>query len=266
MIETDYETFLRGTAGRYTVLGTVLVWCSSPTLCGVVMWDAPRAEDTVPLLHILDQYPHQMASAFDIVLDSREVSRVDPGALAHLFGWLVARRTHLAQRLRLQANVIREGPVAFTLTGLLPLADWPIPSRFFTDPVDAFRATAGEEGPEFAREVDRIVQRHRGVARELLVTREMLSRSLDATIEEVSRALATSPRSLQRILRRHGTSFRDEVTDARFVRAQELLASTDEKIASVAARVGTSERALTTLFRKKAGTTPAEWRRGRRGA
>lgn len=264
MIETDYDTFLNGTVGRYTVVGTVFVWCRSPTLCGAFMWGEPDEDDTRAVLKIFDQYPHQMASAFDIVLDSRGVTRVDSTALSALFEWLRARQRHLAGRLRLQANVIREGPIAFMLTGLLPLTRWPIPYRFYTDPAAAFRDVVGEPGVALAAEVEAIAERHRGVTREVRVTRDMLARRLDVTIDEVSRHLATSPRSLQRVLRRHGTSFREEVTHARFVRAQALLASGDDKVAAVGARVGISERALTSLFRKKTGMSPAQWRRAQR--
>jgi len=74
-----------------------------------------------------------------------------------------------------------------------------------------------------------------------------------------------SPRSLQRVLGRHGTSFHDEVVAVRLSRAQGLLRSGDLKLAEIGARVGISERALGLLFRAKTGLTPAEWRKQQRG-
>jgi AraC-like DNA-binding protein len=258
MIETDYDTFLDSTVGRYTVTGSSFVWCASKELCGAFLWGEPSEDETERILRIFDAYPEHMAARFDIVLDTRGVVGVDPSGLKRLFGWLVAHRGALKKHLRVQANVIREGPIAFLLTGLLPVAAWPVPYQLYTQPIDAFRA-AHAEG--LASEVEAIADRLRGVSRELEITRAHLARDVDATIGEVSRALATSPRSLQRVLRKHGTSFHAELSTARLRRAQALLASGDDKVATISARVGISERALTLLFRDRTGMSPAAWRK-----
>jgi AraC-like DNA-binding protein len=261
MIETAYEPFLASTVGRYTVTGSSFVWCASPTLCGAFLWGEQTDAETRAILRIFDQYPHQMASVFDMVLDTRGVARVDPGALSQLFSWLVARRGALASHLRMQANVIREGPIGFLLTGLLPVAQWTLPYRLHYEPIDAFRSVAGEAGVAWCAEVEAIAERVRGISRELRVTRELLEGRLDITVVEVSRVLGVSPRSLQRALTRHGTTFHGEVVSARLLRAQTLLRTGDHKVSAVAAGVGVSERALTLLFRAKTGLGPAEWRK-----
>jgi len=265
VIETAYDAFLEQTAGRYTVTGSSFVWCASPTLCGAFLWGEQTEAETHAILRIFDQYPRRMADTFDIVLDTRGVQSVNAAALAVLFSWLVARRADLARHLRLQSNVIREGPTGFLLTGLLPVARWPVPYKLSHDPVEAFRAVVGDDGTALAAEVEAIAESVRGVPRELRVTRELLERNLDATLEEASRALGVSSRSLQRTLSRHGTSFHGEVVTARFVRAQELLRAGDDKVAVLAQRVGVSERALTSMFRTKTGLSPAEWRKRQRG-
>ena len=120
MIESSYELFLRAPTDRYTVTGSSFVWCASRTLCGSVLWGRQSEAETGDILRIFDQYPLHMDGTFDIVLDSRGVNEVDPRSLHLLFSWLVARRAALAPRIRLQASVIREGPIGFLLTGLLP--------------------------------------------------------------------------------------------------------------------------------------------------
>ena len=261
MIETAYEAFLESTAGRYTITGSSFVWCASPTLCGAFLWGSQTERETRAILQIFDRYPRLMASSFDAVLDTRGVERVDPSALTQLFSWLVAHRASLASQLRQQANVIGEGPIGFLLTGLLPVARWTLPYRIHHDPVDAFRSVAGEEGLSLCAEVEAIAERLRGVSRELRITRERLRERLDVTVGDVSRALGTSPRSLQRVLRHHGTSFHAEVVSARLHRAQALLLEGDHKVAAIAAKVSIWERALTQLFRTKTGLSPAEWRK-----
>ncbi len=258
MIETDYDTFLGSTVGRYTVTGSSFVWCASRELCGAFLWGEPGDEETERILRIFDTYPIHMAERFDIVLDTRGVVQVDPTALSRLFAWLVEHRAGLKQRLRMQANVIREGPIAFLLTGLLPVAGWPVPYQLHHLPEPAFRALGAER---WSSEVEAIAERLRGSSRELEQTRAMLADDLDATIGAVSRSLGVSSRSLQRILRRHGTSFHAELTTARLRRAQVLLSSGDDKVATIAKRVGISERALALLFRDRTGMSPAAWRR-----
>jgi AraC-like DNA-binding protein len=261
LIETAYEPFLRATVGRFTITGSSFVWCASPTLCGAFLWGSQTEEETRTILRIFDQYPQQMASSFDIVLDTRGVDRIDPDALAQLFSWLVARRAMLVEHLRMQANVIREGPIGFLLTGLLPVARWTLPYRIHHEPLEAFRSVAGEAGPALCAEIEAIAERVRGVPTELRITRELLGARLDLDVAGVARALGISARSLQRVLRRHGTSFHAELATARFHRAQAFLRSGDHKIAVIAARVGVSERGLTLLFRARAGVSPAESRR-----
>ena len=261
MIESSYELVLRAPTGRFTITGSSFVWCASRTLCGSVLWGRQSEAETGDILRIFDQYPLHMDGSFDIVLDSRGVNEVDPRSLHLLFSWLVARRTALMPRIRLQASIIKEGPIGFLLTGLLPVVGKTHPYRLFTDPAEAFRAVHSETGAALCTEVDGITERVRGVPRELRVTRELLAKHLDTGFSEISAALAMSERSVQRVLSRHGTSFHGEVVIARFTLARELLRSTDAKLSEVCTRIGISERALTLLFRKQTGLTPAEWRK-----
>jgi AraC-like DNA-binding protein len=261
MRETPYERFLEATVGRYTVTGSSFVWCATRELCGACMWGEQTEEETRAILRIFDQYPLQMANTFAIVLDTRGVRRVNTDALAILFSWLLKNRTELAKHIRVQANVIRQGPVGYLLTGLLPVARWTLPYTVDFEAEAAFYSVAGEQGVALCTEVESITEGLRGVPRELRVTRSMLEDNLDTPIAEVGRRLGMSTRTLQRVLTRHGTSFHREVVSARFEAARRLLRTTDHKIATIATRVGISEGALTQLFRKKSGLSPTEWRK-----
>jgi AraC-like DNA-binding protein len=261
MIETPYETFLRSTPGRYAVTGSSFVWCASKKLCGAVMWGRQSEAETRRILHIFDQHETQMARSFSVVFDTRGVDHVEPQSLAVLVSWLSARRDSLRERITLQASVIRDGPIAFLLTGILPVVGRTHAYRLFTDPFEAFTAVTETDLGALCAEVEGITERLRGVPRELRALRALLAERIDVSFDEISRTLATSPRSLQRLLATHGTSFRDEVISARFALAQDALRSTDDKLAAVAARVGISERALTMMFKARTGMTPAEWRR-----
>ena len=265
MIQTSDETFLAAPAGRYCVLGTAVAWCASPSLGGLVLWARQSEAETRAILELVESCLRSMDPSFAVILDTRGVDLVDPEPLQILFSWMVAHLGDLAQRVRLQACVIREGPIGLLLTGLMPVTGQVQPYRIFTDAAQAFTVVAGDAGAALCAEIEGIALRARDVPREVLLTREILAACLDTPFDEVSRRLGMAPRSLQRALARHGTSFHNEVVAQRLARAQALLRSGDLKLGEIGARIGVSERALGLLFQAKTGLAPAEWRKRNRG-
>ncbi|MBT2471308.1 AraC family transcriptional regulator ligand-binding domain-containing protein [Streptomyces sp. ISL-66] len=82
------------------------------------------------------------------------------------------------------------------------------------------------------------------------------------TLSVVARRLAVSPRTLQRRLDEHGTTWSDEVDAVRRTHVARLLHSTDLGIDSIAAKSGYADaRALRRAVRRWYGTTPAALRR-----
>ncbi|MFJ4871538.1 helix-turn-helix domain-containing protein [Streptomyces sp. NPDC088757] len=78
----------------------------------------------------------------------------------------------------------------------------------------------------------------------------------------VARELAMSPRTLQRRLDDHGTTWTEEVDSVRRAAATRLLRDTDLSVAAVAARSGYADaRALRRAVHRWYGTTPAALRR-----
>jgi len=265
MIQTPYETFLAEPAGHFCVIGTSVAWCASPSLGGVILWARQSEAETRELLTLFEHSLRSMAPAFDVILDTRGVDAVDPVPLQILFAWMVAHLGDLARRVRLQACIIREGPIGLVLTGLMPVTGQVQPYRLFRDATEAFTVVAGQAGPALCAEVESIAAQVRDVPVEVRITRRLLEANLDTPFEEVSRRVGMSPRSLQRALGRSGTSFHNEVVAERLARAKALLRTGDLKLAEIGARVGISERALGLLFRARTGLTPAEWRRRDRG-
>jgi AraC-like DNA-binding protein len=244
--------------GRYASTASCVVWCASPSLTGWHIWGRPDENETEVLLRLMSAYP-KIGTPFSVVADTRGVELVNPTALPLLVSWVLQNRRELRRRVRLQANVIQRDAIGFLLLGIIASVAGAHPLRTFTEPREAFRAVASDDA--LCDEVEAIVARVRGVPHELLTLRSMLSADVDTHIRDAARALSLSTRSLQRMLERNGTSYRDEQTVARFARAQSLLRGGDRKISSVAARVGWSTRTLTTVFRAKTGLTPADWRK-----
>lgn len=257
------DQFLGDPVGRWVIASSSsVVFCAAPDLAGCVTWGRPTREETEVVLRTFDGVFHPaLASRVDVILNGRDIEGIDPDALRLLLDWLVARKARLASRVRLQFGVIADGLVGVTLAGILPVLGEHHEFRVVRDAREAFRALS-PAGDALCDEVEGIVATARGAPRELRELRELLrSRATEATLEVAARALALSERTLQRILKDHGTTFTSELRDARFAVAYERLVQSDEKVIAVAARVGLSENALTQLVREKTGVTPAELRK-----
>lgn len=87
------------------------------------------------------------------------------------------------------------------------------------------------------------------------------SLGLVASLDEVARALALSPRSLRRKLDQEGTSFRALVEEERRQLALQLLTGSDMKLDELAIHIGYTDTAsFTRAFRRWMGCSPGEYR------
>ena len=209
------------------------------------------------MLRVIRAYPELMKPTFDVIVDGRFVSAIDPEALLVVTGWLWRDGARLLESATV-ASVIREGPIGFLFAGLLPTIVNRGSFYVTSDAKVAFEKAGAHVG--LMREVDAILADARSVPREVQVVRSMLDESLTVTLEQASAALGISPRSLRRHLALQNTSFHEEVLSARLAKAQQLLLTTDLKISAVGAKLCISERAVTLLFRSKTGLSPIEWR------
>jgi AraC-like DNA-binding protein len=259
------EAFIADPTDRWIALGSSVVWCASPSLGGSATWGRPNASHVVDVIRCYEAlWSKALAERVDVILDARRTEGVDPDALATIVSWVLENRERIAKRIRVQIGVIPSGVHGITLAGILPALGETHAFRVERESIEAFRALAGADGDRLSEEVDALVREASGVSPELAALRDLVrERHASLTVEEAARALKSSTRSLQRILQTHGTSFQDEVRSARFERASELLRSTDDKVTTIAARVGITEGALTQLFRERTGSTPTEFRKNR---
>jgi AraC-like DNA-binding protein len=242
-----------------------VVWCESPELVGAVGWGRPSLQDANLGLEALNAFRHpRIARRFDVVFDARFLEAVDPAALGAVLAWFGEHRAELEARVRVHYSALDASPVGVALAGIVPIVSARYPFRVAPDPRVALRAVSSR-GDEIATELERIVEEARSAPYLVLQLRAALRREHAKTsIRAVARSLGSSVRALQRALRESGTSFRDELKQARFSAARDLLVSSDAKISAVARRVGLSEGRLVELVREKAHVTPAELRRSNR--
>jgi AraC-like DNA-binding protein len=161
-------------------------------------------------------------------------------------------------------SVVPTGVTGFALAGIAAMLDGLDSVRVLTSPLEGYRLLCSDEraGQALSDEVAAMVEAAASVPTFLANLRRSLQlRGGNIGLGAAARELSLSTRSLQRQLGDSGTSFRAEVLAARYRAACELLASSEEKMTGIAARLGITETALTRLMRARSGKTPAEYRR-----
>jgi AraC-like DNA-binding protein len=252
--------------GHFVLGPTHVVWCHSPSLCGSIHWGRLGEREAGELLQQLDLTIHPaFDGGLDFLMDARAIDWIDVSTLEIISEYARTRMELWNRRLRRHAMVVPPGMMGAVLAGLLPVLGPRFPLRFF-EGVDA--ALAWLDRPELTAVLDHMASVTSGVS-ELSPSLRLLRYHLDASmadtsIEHAAQALGTTPRSLQRELRRLGTRFSIELARARLRATCFQLQLSDDKIEVVARSVGLSASQLHVLFRQSVGQTPAEYRaRGR---
>ncbi len=267
-LATYEEMFRRGPVGRYAVGERFLIWCTQPTLCGLVLWGQPTVADMQRLAHVFDRGEGSgIAVPCDYVLDARRLDRVDGSVFADMVAVSTPRMTEIVRRVRRQALVL--GPAALpsaVVSGFYALVGARMQWRLVDDLAAALAWCEAPDPAAIAAELEGLVVEVLAGTAEVDRLRAWLrDGGLHATLDEAARALGVSARSLQRRLGAGGSSFRAELEQARLAAAQRLLLDTDHKVAAIAAEVGaSSESNFIAFFRRLTGHTPAAWRAARR--
>jgi AraC-like DNA-binding protein len=257
------EDFVADPVGRFSVGVTHVVWCASPSLCGTVHWGRPTAASAGELVRRLAFTGHAaLAGGCDGFIDAGAVEAFEWPAFAVLAELARERVPEWGRRLRRHAVVVPPGVVGAIVAGLLPLVGSTHPLRFFGVTAEALAWLARPELTAAIAELGPIVDEARGTAPLIRRLRDYLERLLpQANIVAAAQALAVSPRTLQRELTAHGTHFTAELMQARLRAARTLLETSDDKIESIAVRVGCgSSSRLSRLFSRFVGETPGRYR------
>jgi AraC-like DNA-binding protein len=257
--------FARDPIGHYFAGRSLLVWCHAPTLRGSVYWGAPDEHDVRALVATLEL--DRDGGVFDVVTDGRRLDVVAPSVFAVLERYIRSRMPHYSARFRRHAIVHPAGLVGTAMTGFYPMLGGNHPWQPFADAAAAFAWLDRSDAARAHADVEELVERVRGVPRVVQALRDWLAaHPRGADIDAAARALALSPRSLQRRLREAETSFRDELAETRVAVARQLLATSDDKLEAIADRLGYASRAhFSSLFQRATRETPGRFRARVRG-
>jgi AraC-like DNA-binding protein len=263
------ELVRQGSPSHYATGDNLMMWCTRPDLCGLVLWGRMSVAELRLLERVFDSAGADsgIATPCDFVLDARRLHGLDSDLYDALARAAVRRRVDIQRCVRRQAVLRSAGLIGGAVSGLYVGLDAAIEWRVFTELAPALVWLDEPDPGALAARLEQLVAEAVSGSTVLDRLREVLAISSpgSTSLDEVSRRVGVSRRSLQRALHARGTSYRGELYRARVAISQQLLLETDHKIAAIGDRLGFSTEAnFITFFRRTTGASPAEWRRRHR--
>jgi AraC-like DNA-binding protein len=258
MRRSTLDELARDPVGRYLAGDSFLHFCAAPGFWGVVLWGRPDHRDAMALGRSLMLGLAPPAEPHRTLFDASRLAGSDPAAFRAAERYLAHFAPALARHVERLALVRPSGMSGAVVAGAFEVLPKPFPVAVFDDPAAAC-AWLEVEGAALAAALYAEVI---GTPRLLPALRAFLDRHLSGvTIEEAARALALSPRSLQRRLAEAGTTFSEELADARVRAARRLLADGDAPLTAIAYDVGcASLQHFSALFRRRTQESPSAFR------
>lgn len=261
----DLDAFVAAPIGRYVAGQNWLYFYPSAHVSGFVLWGTLDAASLAPTTRITPRVHAGARKPHVALMDGRRVEKVEASAFELASRYVREHRAAIAEVITHLAVVYPDGLLGTIAAGFFQVIDPPYPVRVFSDPRSACE-WLGIAEMNLAAELDDLYAEVNGLPPLVRDVRAHLeSRRLDARIEDVAARLGTSPRTLQRRLAEHGTSFQAEIAAVRVRAAQRLLVDTDASVTEIAFAVGcASLHHFGSLFKKATGETPSRWREQRR--
>lgn len=257
------QAVLADPIGSYFAARSFAVWFQ-PRLAGAFVFGELHPADEPALATLL--VSPVLEPGYDLLCDCGTVEKFDERGFALLSAFLDSR-SDLLRLLRRFAFVRPAGLAGAGFAGLFYERVQPIlEAGLFADRSEALDWLGYDRRATERAEIEELVATVYAVPVVVRRLREfMVAKMAATTLGEAASALAMSERSLQRELAAAATSFRDETTRVRVRLAESLLATSDEKIESIARRLGfASVPAFTTMFGRAVGESPHEFRERRR--
>jgi AraC-like DNA-binding protein len=259
----EVDDFLKSPLGA-ALIGDGFVYAHPiETFFVTALYGRPNAANAAPLLRALRVELERRIKPHVSLVDARRVEGVDGDAFSALATYVKREREGLAQKVTRLCLLRPEGLSGAVVAGFFAVVDPPYPVLVATTLQEATSFLTPEVTPVVIAELDALVtsvaDRPRVVVDVERVLREL---GFDAELPRVARALALSPRTLQRRLADAGTSFIDLARRARLQEAERRLRETSDSITAIALDCGwSSAQHFAADFRAAHGVTPSSWRR-----
>ncbi len=256
---SDLEVFRREPYGRCVAGATWAYFFPDPTFCGFSLWGRPTIEDGQRLARAFELESNTPPHV--VYADVRGLTAIEPGAFDALSAFDAKHRANLSAVVTKLALVRPPGLVGALAHGFHAISGAAYPVRAFTSAPAALRWLGLADPRAMLDAIDVLYAKIMGQPPLLRDLQAALELSPRASLEEVAASIGLSPRTLQRRLGEHDTSFRREAGIARVRVAQRLLLDTDAPLTRIAYDVGCASLPhFSALFRRVSGKSPSAWR------
>jgi AraC-like DNA-binding protein len=225
-----------------------------------LLWGVPDEADLAAM--IAGWQAHAPLRRHACLFDAGGVTHVEPRAFHAVLEYQARDHVRLARDVIQMAMIAPRTQSGAVIAGFPVLYPPPYPTRVFTTRAEAL---AWLDLASLAPTVAALAAEVSGDDAVGALRRWLRDAELDlATLATAARALALSPRSLQRRLGEAATSFDRERVRAQVSRAQRLMATTELTLTAIAIAVGCgSSSSFSDLFRREVGCAPSAWRHQR---
>lgn len=242
------------------ILGNALIWRYRPDLWVSAFWGAPTEAEAKQVVAAYDLATRE-GRRFRAFIDFSRIEHIDPAAFGVLEVWTRASRASLEAQLVWHVIAVPKGVLGAVVCGFHTSIGFAFETRFF-DSIDRAAETMfdAEEQKEIRARVLPFLDEQIGAAA-LVQLRAAMREHPDASIEAIARRLSVSPRTLQRQLSLHHTTFRRERVAERIALAKERLTDPNIKIEVVARELGFDSRQhFARQFQRIVGISPTAFR------
>jgi AraC-like DNA-binding protein len=264
------EELSRDPVGKFVGGARFMHFCAAPRLWGIVLWERPTEADALEIYRSLPFEMRAPAVPHAAMIDASRMEGGEPAAFARVERFLVKFAAPLGDWILRLAMVRPSGLAGAMVAGAPQLLQFPFPVSVFEDVPAALRwlapvAELTVPVETLAASVSEAQAQASGTPALLRQVRLWLEANLRGpTLADAAGAVAMSERSLQRRLSEAGTTFQDELGQARVRVAQRMLAAGPAQLTEVAICVGcASLQHFSALFKRVTGESPGAWRKGR---
>jgi AraC-like DNA-binding protein len=255
------EELARAPVGRFVAGPKYVHFCARPGLWGVLTWGSGDVEVvkavTRSMLAELDWEPHAA------LLDARRLDRVEPAAFALAGEFITTHLKRLRQCVKRVALVRPPGIAGAVIAGFFDVVHPPYEVAVFGELLPALEYLGHGDAERAIEDLHLQVASTAPVVS--AVSAFLAQRLRDVDLPDAARALGMGERSLQRRLREAGTTFREQLAEARLRAAERMLLDSNASLTAIAIDVGcASLQHFDQLFRRHRGESPGAWRSRRR--
>lgn len=271
MRRVTIEALAEDPVGCYVAGEAYAHFCAAPTLWGILVWGRPDEHQAIALGRSLVAQLRANSPPYASIFDASRVESVDPSAFGAAGRYLLHNRDTLSTRLQRLALVRPNGIGGATVAGAFEVLPRPYPARVFAGAADAYAWLVAEGGaPDWPADgaglIEELFLEVSAIPAMLAGLRALLDGNLEGIpVAKAAKQLGLSERTLQRRLGETGTSYQDELGDARIRAAKRLLLESDTPLTSIALEVGcASLQHFSALFRRREQESPSAFRKRHR--